>query len=152
MNWSSGLVAKVVFMALVALGVGAALGYVLTHERGPSRPKSVKPASPAGPAELALIAPLAVGSTVDGYELRTVDAVHDGVEVLTFARGASIVRIEIALDSPEAPATAGRYAVFYSLADGSVPEADGQMLAKTVAAALQREAPTPAGLTVRQRH
>ena len=65
------------------------------------------------------------------------------------ARKDAVVRLDIALADPEGPvppATAGRYAIFYSLR-GATPD-DGERLAKKLAAAISRNgAPPPAGMT-----
>ncbi|TKC99120.1 hypothetical protein [Polyangium fumosum] len=105
---------------------------------------------PAGPAELALVAPLAPGSTLDGFAVREIRAVQDGVLMLVCEKDRAVVRLSVALavdDGPTPPAFAGRYAVFYS-ARGSDP-ADGERLAKALAAILEKhpDVPVPPGMT-----
>ncbi|MDI1431122.1 hypothetical protein [Polyangium sorediatum] len=105
---------------------------------------------PAGPAELALVAPLAPGSTLDGFAVREIRAVQDGVLTLVCEKDRAAVRLSVALavdDGPTPPAFAGKYAVFYS-ARGSDP-ADGERLAKALAAILEKhpDVPVPPGMT-----
>ena len=68
---------------------------------------------------------------------------------VVFARKDAVVRLDVALVDPEGPvppATAGRYAVYYSLR-GATPE-DGERLAKKLAGVIARNAaPPPAGMT-----
>jgi len=112
---------------------------------GAPRPAPV----PAGAEELALVAPLAPGSELGGYQVRAIHGVQDGVMRLVCVKDRATVRLDVALvddDGPQPPATAGRYAVFYSL-KGAVPE-DGlglaEALAKVVAA--HQDAPAPRGM------
>jgi hypothetical protein len=108
------------------------------------------PPKPAGPSELALVAPLAPGGELDGFEVREVRAVADGVLVVVCGKDRVVVRLWVALASdagPEPPATAGRYAVFYS-AKGADPE-DAARLARALAAVVDKRAdvPVPPGMT-----
>jgi hypothetical protein len=73
---------------------------------------------PAGPAELAMIAPLNVDSKIGDCKIRRI-AVDDGTLAVTCGRGAAAVTLQVALlspGSPPPPATSGRYAVYYSAA------------------------------------
>ena len=106
---------------------------------------------PAGPAELALVAPIVVGSTSKGWKVEAIHAVHAGTITVTFAEqeGPGVLDLLVALSSEDGalpPATAGRYAVFYE-ARRAVPE-DGERLAKVLARVLEKNqsAPTPPGL------
>ncbi|MDI1445230.1 hypothetical protein [Polyangium sp. 6x1] len=122
---------------------------------GPSPPPVVSsrpapPPRPAGPAELALVAPLAPGDTLDGFTVREILAVQDGVLTLVCAKDRALVRLSVALAAdggPAPPAVAGKYAVFYS-ARGSDP-AVGERLAKALAAILEKhpDVPVPPGMT-----
>ena len=157
-RWSLGLVVRAGVVALIAVGVGGALGYAVSHQRSPSSPSRVVRPQPAGDAERALLAPLAVGSTVAGFEVRAIEAVRDGALTLTCAHGEATLQIQIRLRSAEAPAVAGRYGVFFSLGGGgggggagASTEADGQRLARAVAEILTQhlDLPVPSGLTER---
>jgi hypothetical protein len=108
------------------------------------------PAPPAGPEELAIVAPLAKGSDLGGYEVRDIRTVRDGVMRLVCVKDDATVRLDVALvddEGPVPPATAGKYAVYYSL-KGSVPE-DGARLAQKLAKVLEQhqDAPVPKGMT-----
>ncbi len=95
------------------------------------------------------MSPLSRGSEVAGFVVREISGVRKGRMRVVLARKEAVVRLDIALVDPEGPvppATAGRYAVYYSLR-GSTPE-DGERLAKKLAAAIQKNnAPPPAGMT-----
>ncbi len=106
--------------------------------------------SPAGSSELRLLAPLAPGSVLGGFTIREIRGVEQGTLGVVCARGKEQVRLDVALADPEGalpPATAGRYAIFYSLR-GAVPE-DGDRLAQDLAAVItvNAAAPTPGGMT-----
>lgn len=147
-------------LALLAL---LALAVVLLREseRGPkpapsaaligatSAPSAAPP--PAGPIELAILAPLVVGSTSKGWKVRAVSAVHEGAIVVTFVeeKGDGVVDLFVAAsadDEVAPPATAGRYSVFYAVRR-ALPE-DGDRLAKVLARAIEKhqDAPVPPGL------
>lgn len=108
------------------------------------------PPPPAGAEELALVAPLAKGSELGGFEIRDIHGVRDGVMRLVCVKAQATVRLDIALAAdggPEPPATAGPYAIYYSL-KGAFPEeglALAQKLAKVLAA--HEDAPPPKGMT-----
>ena len=106
-------------------------------------------APPATPEELALVSPLAAGNEVAGFTVRDIGGVRRGRMRVVFARKDAVVRLDVALVDPEGPvppATAGRFAVYYSLL-GATPE-DGERLAKKLAAVIARnDVPPPAGMT-----
>jgi hypothetical protein len=111
------------------------------------------PLPPAGSAELALVAPLRDGSTFGGFTVRAVHGVHGGVFRIVCAKDKALVRLDIALlDESEGaaspPATAGRYAIYYSVRGGATPE-DGEQLATRLARVLRANASAavPPGLT-----
>jgi hypothetical protein len=143
-GWSREVVARGVVIACVALGVGGALGWLVAHEPAPRE----TPRAPAGDAELALVAPLRVGAALGTYRVDAIDAVVGGALRVTCSRGTSVVRLDVALRSdagPEAPATAGPFAVFYSSPDGDAPAAEA--LAKALAGVIGKNAEAaPPGL------
>jgi hypothetical protein len=109
------------------------------------------PPPPAGPVELAILAPIVVGSTSKGWKVAAISAVHEGAIVVSFVeeKGKGAVDLIVAAsaeDEVAPPATAGRYAVFYSVRL-ALPE-DGERLAKVLARAIEKNqaAPTPPGL------
>lgn len=104
----------------------------------------------AGPEELALVAPLVVGGSLDGFEVFEIQAVRNGVLNVMCRKDRTTVRLWIALDSdkgPEPPAVAGQYAVFYSVPRGG--DADVERLAKELAQMVEKHAdlPAPKGMT-----
>lgn len=108
------------------------------------------PPPPPSAEELALIAPLTKGAEIGDFVLRDVRGVEDGVMRLVCAKGDATVRLDVALASdegPTPPATAGPYAIYYSI-KGATPE-DGDRLAKKLAAVLSKHdgAPPPKGMT-----
>jgi hypothetical protein len=101
------------------------------------------PLPPAGSAELALVAPLTAGSTIGGFTVRAVHGVQDGVFRVVCAKDKAVVRLDVALlddseGAPSPPATAGRYAIYYSLR-GATPE-EGEQLATKLARAISGNA------------
>ena len=106
---------------------------------------------PAGPVELAILAPIVVGSTSKGWKVRAISAVHEGSIVVSFVeeKGKGAVDLLVAAsaeDEVAPPATAGRYAVFYSVRL-ALPE-DGDRLARVLAKVIEKnqDAPVPPGL------
>ncbi len=106
---------------------------------------------PAGPVELAILAPIVVGSTSKGWKVQAISAVHEGAIVVSFVeekgKGAvDLLVVASAEDEVAPPATAGRYAVFYSTRL-ALPE-DGDRLARVLARAIEKnqDAPVPPGL------
>jgi hypothetical protein len=111
---------------------------------------SSAPPRPAGPAELALVAPLAPGSDLIGFTVREIRAVERGRLRVVCVKDKAVVRLDVALLDPDGalpPASAGRYAVFYSLR-GAAPE-DGDRLSRKLARILEAHAaaPPPPGMT-----
>jgi hypothetical protein len=108
-------------------------------------------APPAGPAELALIAPLVPGGALLDFAVREIRAVDRGRLRVVCVKDKAVVRLDVALLDPEGvlpPASAGRYAVFYSLR-GATPE-DGERLAHKLARVIEPNAakgPPPPGMT-----
>ncbi len=108
-----------------------------------------KPPQPAGPSELALIAPIAAGTMLEGYSVKAVNAVENGILVIQCEKERTKITLWVALlgeGGPSAPASAGKYAVFYSLR-GAESE-DGEKLARAIAAILEKhgDVPVPPGL------
>ena len=130
----------------VALGGGlfaARSGYVARAPGGPSGSTSMPV------TDLALIAPLRPGATLDGFTLAAIDPVADGVMTIHLRRGDTRVRLMLALaatDSPPAPVSVGRYAIFYSATKEDGATADG--LAKQLAEVVGKNenAAAPLGL------
>lgn len=138
------------------LAVGAVASFVGGRETAPEAPASVSappspPPTPLDPTESALVAPLVVGADLDGFEVRDIRGVRDGVMRVVAVNGKATVYLQIALgsdDGPLAPAKTGRYAVFYSV-NGATPQ-DGERLAKALARVVEANAakPAPTGMTV----
>ncbi len=167
--WSLPLVGRAVFAAGVCLLAGAVAGYAVSHERAPdgaARPPSSSvqegapggaprtTPSPAGPAELALVAPLAPGAELEGYTVRRVDAVFDGTVGVVLERGPDRVRLDVAMAGPDGArgdrvgAAAGTYAIYAidvvnHTVDGA-PAEDAERVAKALAGILTGGAPRPA--------
>jgi len=110
-------------------------------------------AIPAGPAELALVAPVVSGRRlVDGWTVRDIRGVEGGTFRLDLAEDAGhgrvLLHVALASDEgPPPPAEAGRYAIFYSAREVSsdVAERLAQSLAKVIEK--NRAAPEPPGMT-----
>jgi hypothetical protein len=108
---------------------------------------------PAGPAELAILAPIVVGSTSKGWKIEAIHAVREGTITVRFVeeKGDGVLDLLVALSSEDGvvpPAIAGRYAVYYE-ARRVVPE-EAERLAKVLARTLEKNqsAPVPPGLAV----
>lgn len=96
------------------------------------------------------MAPLVVGSELEGFSVRAIDSIEDGILVIALEKDHARVRLWIALAAdggPEPPASAGKYAIFYALR-GAEPS-DGERLARALAAILEKHAdvPVPPGMT-----
>jgi hypothetical protein len=142
-----------------AVVVAGALVEIRRHEVRPGAGASATareaesaapPLKPAGPAELALVAPLAKGSDLGGFEVREISAVEEGTMRVVCAKERAVVRLYVALADEEGalpPATAGKFAVFYA-ARGATPE-DAERLSKKLAGVigLNTGAAAPAGMT-----
>lgn len=109
-------------------------------------------APPAGPQELAIFAPIVVGSTSKGWKIEEISAVHEGSIHVRFVeeKGRGVVDLFIASPSEDGavpPVTTEHYAIFYS-ARRALPE-DGDRLAKVLAHAIEKNptTPVPPGLT-----
>lgn len=147
----------------LALGAVAAIGAIFAlvtstgTERSPEprdapsapAPRSAGPpakAPPAGSAELALLAPVAPGSSFEGWTVRSVSKVHEGSIRIELDRGSerATLTVHAAKGGPPPPATAGPYAVYYSAKSAT----EGDRLARALAAVLSRhlDLPVPAGL------
>jgi hypothetical protein len=155
-QWSWALLRRSTVAAMVCLWVGGAIGYALTHQAAPSSssttagepPHPRRP--PAGAAELALLAPLLVGGSLEDSVISRIDAVTEGRIVLICTRGGKSIELDVMLasaDAPLPPATSGRYAVYYSA--GASSSGDESRLAVALAHVLDTHAsePGPAGLT-----
>lgn len=110
-----------------------------------------RPLPPAGPAELALLAPMVVGEEIETWKLKELSAVDEGAIHLVFAapKGRSKIEILIALaddKGPTPPIVVGKYALFYSVK--RVMQSEGDALARAVAKRLEKnkDLPPPAGL------
>jgi hypothetical protein len=113
-------------------------------------PAPPPPVLPAGPEELALLAPLVVGSSLADYEVAEIHAVRKGVIELVCRKDRANVRLSIALAAdkgPEPPARADTYAIYYSLRNADPAEAE--RLAKALAEIVGKhlDVPVPKGLT-----
>jgi hypothetical protein len=117
---------------------------------GAAAPASAEaPPRPASPAELAIVAPAVAGSPLGDFTIAEIQGTARGLIEVTCEKGRARVVLSIALAAeggPAAPASAGRYAVFYSLRDAQ-PE-DGERLAAALAKILEanRAVPPPPGL------
>ena len=106
---------------------------------------------PAGPAELAVVAPLTAGSEIDTWQLKELSAVDEGAIHLIFApqKGRGRIEVLIALNDdqgPTPPMVVGRYAIFYSVK--RVMQSEGDALARAVAKRVEKnkDLPPPPGL------
>lgn len=96
------------------------------------------------------MAPLVAGGKLLDFAVREVRAVDHGRLRVVCVKDKAVVRLDVALLDPEGalpPASAGRYAVFYSLRGGT-PE-DGERLALKLARVIEAHAsmPPPPGMT-----
>ena len=117
-----GGIGNMLAISAFSLAIGGIFGYLLSHT--PPPPATMNHA--AGPAELAILAPLREGSQLAGFEIKTIEAVHDNALSLLCTRGNETVRLDITLGGSDPAATAGRYRIFYS-------RGDGRLLAKALA-------------------
>ena len=124
---AGGLLAAFALVALVGVAIagkarffaGAPPAASAAGEPASSNPP-LRPLPPAGSAELALIAPLAVGDSLDAWKLKEVSAVDEGLIHLVFVpeKGRSKIEILLALATDEGPAppiVVGHFALFYSV-------------------------------------
>ena len=143
-RWTRRGAVRAAGIAAVALGTGAALGYVVAHE---PTPHDAGPRAAPRPdeAERALLSPLHEGSTIEGFDLAEIHPIgDDGVLRIVCRRARAAVRFEIALAAPDGPAparVAGPYALRFTL-ENATP-ADGDRLTSALAAILRANAATP---------
>jgi hypothetical protein len=151
----------ILVVAAAAISAGVALFTVRRFASGPGqtakdagvtlatvRPRRTPP--PPTAADLALIAPLKPGEVLAGWTLTEIQGVESGVLGVVMSREQGSVRLIVALASDEAPvppASAGRFAVYYS-ARRTLPD-DARSLAGALADILQKNqsVPTPPGLS-----
>lgn len=150
-RWSSSGLRRSAGIALISLGVGAALGYAIGHEKAPEA-KAEAPARPVlTDGERALLAPVTEGGKLGAYDVIEVHPISaDGGLRLACRKEHGIVRLEIvraAAGSPAPPVTEGPYAIYYSLQNGA-SQAEGEALATALAAILRvnSSVPVPAQL------
>ena len=123
-RWSWPLVRRSARITTVCLLVGGGIGYAMTHQPASSRRSTdgnerAGPKQPptAGPAELALLAPLEVGGSLEDCAVSRIDAVHDGRLAVVCTLGSASIELDVCMasaEAPPAPATSGPYAVYYS--------------------------------------
>lgn len=108
-----------------------------------------RPPRPANQAESAIVAPLAPGADLAGYQVKKLEWEDPGLLDVVLQKGAARIVLTVAMlgkGGLEPPAQTARYAVFYSLR-GADPD-DGERTAKALAAVLEanESAPPPPGL------
>src|SRR4051812_33082616 len=126
---------KLLLVALgigVLIGVGYATNLLGTHKPGPRVPAPEPPPPPTAD-ELALVAPLAPGAPLEDYTIAEIYRVDPGVMRVLCTKDAGRVQLDISLAGDgRAPVNIGPYAIFYAI--DKAPDADGQRLAKALAA------------------
>lgn len=103
-----------------------------TGEERPKRKRKL--ALPAGPEELALVAPLEIGEELAGWEVRFIGAVEEGRLPIGVAHEGESVRLDIVLaseDAPTPPAATRRFHVYYRARN--VPQAEAIRLSRALA-------------------
>jgi len=106
---------------------------------------------PPNAAEQAVIAPLAVGSTLDGWRVNTIQATDSGhlsilVSEIDQSKGGLELQIFLASPvGPPAPATAGRYAIYYR--GGRYDPAVAKVLAALAEVVGKNDVPPPPSMT-----
>jgi hypothetical protein len=147
---------------VLAVGLGgAAIGYAILdggggpdRRAGTGRGAPAQAPTPAGPAELALVAPLQPGGELDGWTITAIDVAQPGSISVHATREDEQVDLTVALvgpSSPTAPATAGAYGVYYasrSAEGGPRVSRDAPALATALAHVIEQNAsvPTPPGM------
>ena len=112
-GWTLAGLVRAATVAIIAIGVGAGLGYLIAHQPAP-KPAGVEHERPrlAGAAELALVAPLVPGSALADFEIAEIQAMSaEGVLRVMCQRGEASVALDVGLvadDGPTPPAVAGR--------------------------------------------
>jgi hypothetical protein len=147
-----GTLALIVVLTLAAIFVLSPLRKPAPIGIGAIASAAAAPPPPAGPVELGILAPIVVGSTSKGWKVEAISAVYEGAIVVSFVEeeGKGAVDLLVAASAEEdevaPPATAGRYAVFYSVRL-TLPE-DGDRLARMLGRILEKnqDAPVPPGL------
>lgn len=138
-------------LAACLVGAGGIAAY--EHRKALSAQQAEPPLLPAGPAERAVVAPLAAGSKLaEGWSVRDIHAVRLGSFRVACAEdsGHGRVDLEVALDEeggPPPPATIGRFAIFY--AAHRVDPDTGAKLATALAKVIEKnkDVAPPPGLT-----
>jgi hypothetical protein len=139
-GWSRAGLVRAALIGLCALISGAGAGWAVSHERAPERPS-------AGTDVRALVAPLAVGARLSGWQIAALSPVEHGAIRLELTRGGERRALGIALDDPhgpKAPVVADRYALFAFGAELSGLDEPLAALAAVLHA--NRQVPIPAGL------
>lgn len=98
-------------------------------------PRRPPPATkPAGPDELALLAPLEAGGTLADWNLQFIGSIHGGRLPLLLEREGVKIRLDVVLaseDAPEPPAKTRRFHVYYRATQPA--QEDAQKLARALA-------------------
>jgi hypothetical protein len=140
-RWTARGLLRAGGIAAVAVFTGAALGYVVAHEPAP-RDDAARAPGPgdAVNAELALLAPLREGSTLEGFDVAEIHPIgDDGVLRIVCRRAHVAVQLEVTLAAPAGGA--GRYVVSPSLQNATA--AEGDRLAASLAAILEAKVGAP---------
>lgn len=152
-RWSLATLLRAAIVASIALGIGAALGYLIAHQPPPDLTRTgPAQAQPAGPAELAVVAPLRPGHALADFEVTAILAINPaGALRIACEQGEAGVTLELTLASDAGPAPtarAGPYAISYALRVGATHE-QGERLAAALASILERNqgAPIPPGMS-----
>jgi hypothetical protein len=108
-----------------------------------------RPPPPATEGDLALLSPLRPGELLAGWRVIEIQGIESGALGVVVSRDKSSVRLIVALaseDGPVPPASAGRFAVYYS-ARRTLPD-DARALASALADVLRNNqgVPTPPAL------
>lgn len=116
--------------------------------RAPKRIRRQPP--PAGPNEMALLAPLEIGAELAEWEVKFIGAVDDGRLSVVLSKDGAFLRLEVVLaspDAPEPPAATRRYHIYYR-AQGVLPE-EGAELARKLAEIIAKNGHVspPAGMS-----
>lgn len=122
---------RMVILAVAFIALAGGLSFSLrsrTSKRDDRTPVQMDiPREPAGPEVRALFAPLSEGSEVEGWRIRTIEGVRDGVIHVVLVRGVDAVEVLVALrqgTTVTSPATVGPYALF----NMGLARLDGQAL------------------------
>lgn len=150
--WTKRIAVGLLLISIGHLAIGCSNPQADPAPASSSRPAptALPPAQPAGAEELALVAPLVVGSKLGTHEITKIHAIHKGVLEVHCRHERSQVRLSIALFSekgPAPPAQADKYAIFYSVRGGD--SAEGERLAKSLAEIVEKhsDVAVPKGMT-----